>query len=292
MNIELMKMICDECGCKEQTFDETLGEKVCADCGLVLVTEMFEETVHLLDTVGNLKHSADKGKLGSVITGKGSYKFNKFGKNSVIPQYIQNGIMHCNMVIAQVAPNMGLKERVETLYMQLFNKNVFGSTQYEVRATAIVYYALKENGTPHTFEDVCSEFDLNVKSVKRLVRKINQVFRNKLVYTPINPQYLLDRTLSKITDNFIFKKQCLKVLEFFEPKVIESTINKGRSYYASIVWITANIFVNTEITQVLITEKTGFSRFNIRRQTKQILGVIGFELASQVKGKQLSELGE
>ena len=117
-----MKMICDECGCKEQTFDETLGEKVCADCGLVLVTEMFEETVHLLDTVGNLKHSADKGKLGSVITGKGSYKFNKFGKNSVIPQYIQNGIMHCNMVIAQVAPNMGLKERVETLYMQLFNK--------------------------------------------------------------------------------------------------------------------------------------------------------------------------
>jgi len=50
--------------------------------------------------------------------------------------------------------------------------------------------------------------------------------------------------------------------------------------------------VNTMITQVLITEKTGFSRFNIRRQTKAILSMIGLELASQVKGKQLSELGE
>jgi len=292
MNIELMKMICEECGCREQTFDETLGEKVCKDCGLVLVTEMFEETVHILDTTGVVKHSADKGRLGSVITGKGSYKFNKFGKNSTIPQYIQKGLMHCNMVIAQVAPNMGLNERVETLYMQLYAKNIFGSSQYEARATAIVYYALKENGTPQSFEEVCSEFELNVKTVKRLVRKINQVFRNKLAYTPINPQYMLNRTLVKITDDFEFQRQSLKVLEFFESKVITSTLNKGRSYYASIIWITANIFVNTQITQVLITEKTGFSRFNIRRQTKQILGMIGFELASQVKGKQLSELGE
>ena len=47
MNIELMEMICNECGCTEYEYDENMGEKICKDCGLVLVTEMFEETVHI-----------------------------------------------------------------------------------------------------------------------------------------------------------------------------------------------------------------------------------------------------
>lgn len=285
-------MNCDECGSNNNYFDEVQGERICTECGLVLVQEMFEETVHILDTVGNVQHSADRGKLGSVITGKGSYKFNKFGKNSVIPQNIQSGLVHCNMVLSSVAPNLNLNERVEKLYLDLNTKAIFGRSQYEARATAVVYYALRENGTPYSFKDVMGEFKPNLKVVKRLVRKINQTFRNSATYMPVNPQYLLEKTLVEITDDLVFKRQAIKVLEFFEVKVQQNTFNKGRSYYASIVWITAKMFVNTQITQVLITEKTGFSRFNIRRQTKEILKMIGLELASQVKGKQLSELGE
>ena len=285
-------MICDECGSDDNSFDETQGERVCNECGLVLVSEMFEETVHILDKGGNVQHSADKGKLGSVITGKGSYKYNKFGKNSVMPQHIQAGLMHCNMVLAHVAPHLNLNERVEKLYLDLNNKAVFGRSQYESRATAVVYYALRENGTPYTFADVMGEFEPSLKVVKRLVRKINQTYRNQANYKPINPQYLLEQTLNKITDDLVFRRQAIKVLEFFEAKVEQNTFNRGRSYYASIIWIASNIFVNTQITQVLITKQTGFSRFNIRRQTKEILSMIGLELASQVKGKQLSELGE
>ena len=191
MNIELMKMICDECGCTENEYDEVLGEKVCKDCGLVLVTEMFEETVHILNKTGELKHSSDKGQLGSIITGKGSYKFNKFGKNSVMPKNVQNGIMHCNMVLASVAPQLELQPRVEKLYLDLLSKGIFGRSQYEARASAIVFYALKENGTPYSFKEVCSEFEPNQKVVKRLVRKINQIHRNRINYTLRQPQLVL-----------------------------------------------------------------------------------------------------
>jgi transcription initiation factor TFIIIB Brf1 subunit/transcription initiation factor TFIIB len=284
-------MICDECGCKENTFDDNLGEKVCADCGLVLVSEMFEETVHILNVTGEAKHSADKGQLGSVITGRGSFKFNRFGKNSVTPKHIQTGIMHCNMVLSQVAPQSNLKERVEALYMQLHNKNVFGRSPYEARATAVVYYALKENGTPHSFNDVCEEFQPNLKVVKRLVRRINQLFRNSINYTPVNPQYLLTQILSKLSVDLEFSRQCIKVLEHFEPKVQESTFNKGRSYYASIIWIAANIYVRTDIKKQRITEVTGFSRWIIWRQTKAILELVGTSL-EEIKGKELSKIGE
>ena len=287
-----MKMICDDCGCTENEYDEDMGERVCKDCGLVLVTEMFEETVHILDNVGNVKHSSDKGKLGSVITGKGSYQFNKFGKNSVMPQHIQNGLMHCNMVLAQVCPQMDLKERVEELYIKLLNKGLFGRTGYEERATALVYYVLKENGTPYPFKDVCSEFNPSLRVVKRLVRKINQEFRNRVNYTPVNPQFVLKRTLSNITDDFEFQRQCIKVLEFFERKITETTFNKGRSYYAAIIWIAANLNVRKDITCVRISEMTGFSKWIIRRQTKAILNMIGYDKATEIKGKDINRLGE
>ena len=40
-------MRCDECGSRQTSFDERLGERVCDDCGLVIVVEQFEETVQI-----------------------------------------------------------------------------------------------------------------------------------------------------------------------------------------------------------------------------------------------------
>ena len=38
----MIKMDCNECGSKNKEYDARLGEQICKDCGLVLVTEMFE----------------------------------------------------------------------------------------------------------------------------------------------------------------------------------------------------------------------------------------------------------
>ena len=62
MNIELKTMKCDECGSNDSVFDERMGEHVCNVRGLVIVTEMFEETVRLVDD-GKVIKEADKGYL-------------------------------------------------------------------------------------------------------------------------------------------------------------------------------------------------------------------------------------
>lgn len=291
MNIELILMRCEECGSNENEYNETLGEKICKDCGLVLVTEMFEETVRLVEK-DSLIRSKDNGNLGSIITGKGSYKFNRWGKQETISPAIQTGIVHCNMVLGTVCPHMNLKERVQQLYVSLVAQGIFGRHQYEARATAVVYYALKENGTPYSFNDVCAEFNPSIKVVKRLVRKINQIYKNKVNYNPVNPQYLLKQTLSKVCSDIEFEQQCLKVLEYFEALLPDTFFNKGRSYYASIIWIASNVYVRHDITQKLINEKTGFSCNKIWRQTKALLAVIGLTSVKEVKGKELNKIGE
>ena len=292
MNIGMMKMDCNECGSKNKEYDARLGEQICKDCGLVLVTEMFEETVHMLNKTGETKHSADRGHLGSIITGKGSYKFNKFGKNSVMSKGVQIGLVHSQMVLSSIAPSSGLRERIEKVYLELFKNQVFGHSTYEVRATAIVYYVLRENGTPHPFTDVGKEFSPNLRSVKRLVRKMNQHFGNRANYMPANPQYLLEQILNKVSGDLELKRQCFKVLEHFEVIVSNNTFNKGRSYYASIIWITVNLNVRTDITQTNISEKTGFSRWIIRRQTNSLLQLVGIDSVESLKGKEINKIGE
>jgi len=284
-------MKCFECGCEENEFDEVLGERTCKDCGLVLVTELFEETVHILDNSGELKHSSDKGKLGSVVTGKGSYKFNKFGKDSVIPKHIQTGLLHCNMVISNTIPDMNMKERIEAIYIELLNKQILAAYSYEVRATAIVYYAMKENGTPRTFKEICKEFTVNTKRVKRLVRKINQHYGNRVNCTPVNPQYMINQTINKITNEHVFRQQANKVLEAFEIIINNSDYTKGNSYYAAICWITSNIFLR-DITRKHISETTGYSEWIIYRQTRAILSLIGLTSVKELKGKNINEIGE
>ena len=39
---------CKECGSKDFTYIERLGEKTCDECGLVLVVNPFEETTHMI----------------------------------------------------------------------------------------------------------------------------------------------------------------------------------------------------------------------------------------------------
>ena len=291
MNIGWYLMNCDECGCRDTTFDERMGERTCDSCGLIIVLEAFEETIAYIND-GEVTRSPDKGKLGSIISGKGSYKFNKFGKNSVMPTHIQKGLRLCFMVTASIAPNSNLKDRVEELYVELQRHNVFGNSPLEERASAVVAYALRENLTPISTKEICEEFNVKSKVVNRILRKIIQYYRNSIHYHGDNPPFLLSRELSKITKDIYFKSRCLKVLEFFEPIVQDNTFTKGRSYYVAICWITANIYLHKEITATMLTDKSGFSRFSIRKQTNAIIALVGYTKVDQLQGKQFSELGD
>jgi transcription initiation factor TFIIIB Brf1 subunit/transcription initiation factor TFIIB len=284
-------MKCNECGSTDNNYDERLGEHTCADCGLVLVTEMFEETTHALDRVGDSIHSADKGSLGSVIAGKGSYKFNKFGKNSVMSKHLQNGLLHCHMTMSAIAPQIDLKDRIESLYIELLNNQKLVSYTYEERAASIVHYALKENGTPYTFKQICGEFECEKKRVMRLTRKINQHYGNRII-RQTNPTFSLQRTLNLITDDIVFHSQAKKVLERIELFVNNLSYNKGQSYFSAICWITANLNLRKDITSVLISEKTGFTRWNIHRETQNLLSLLKVSCVKEIKGKDISKIGE
>ena len=44
----MIEFQCKECKCNVSTFDDHLGERVCDDCGLVYITNPFEETIRIV----------------------------------------------------------------------------------------------------------------------------------------------------------------------------------------------------------------------------------------------------
>jgi transcription initiation factor TFIIIB Brf1 subunit/transcription initiation factor TFIIB len=290
IKIELIGMKCDECNSVDNYFDERLGERVCSECGLVLITHMFEETTHILDSVGDVVHTADNDKLGSVITGQGSFKYNRF-QNPVVPKHITNGIMYCNMVLSNVTHSQESKDRVEKVYTELCS-SVEGFTRYtyENRATAVVFYVLREAGTPSTMKEVCAEFEVEVKLVKRILRKINAYYKNASNRNTVSPIYYLDKTVKSITNDLSFLNQCRTVLEKFETVIANSSFNKSKSYYASICWITSNIYVR-EYTRTVIAEKSGYNEKCVYLQTRALLNLFGFTDVNDVKGIDINKLG-
>jgi transcription initiation factor TFIIIB Brf1 subunit/transcription initiation factor TFIIB len=286
-------MKCEECGSRDNEFDERMGEKVCSNCGLVLVAGLFEETVHILDRAGNRIHSADNGKLGSVITGKGSTKFNRRTVNvSNVPKHITTGLVHCNMVMSNITSSQSVKERVEKVYKELHaGLKGFKKTTYENRATAVVYYVLKELRRPAPLKEVCAEFEVEPRIIKRYIRKINHFYGNKVNYQPVSPEYYLNQLLPKITNDLSYHNDCLQVLNKFEAIVQEAQITTSKSYYASICWITSNMFLKG-IKRSLISEKSGYAESCIYQQTKVLLRLVGISSVKDIQGKQIEKIGE
>ena len=286
-------MKCIECDGNKFEIDERLGELSCMDCGYIAVTELFEQTTLHRNKAGEYIHSWDYGgrrKLGSYV--KSNKKSNigsmmiTLGSNT---SHLEKGLKMCNMLLATLMPSHPLKDRVEECYISLYRKNILTTLGVEEKATAVVYYVLRENRTPVSLKELRQEFSCNTKTLNQAVKRINKHFNNVNAYTRIDPYYMLKTVTSKITDDLTFASNCQDVLELFEPLTQNVDCVKGTVYYSSICWIAKNIYLHP-IKQKEIAEKANVSLSSIKLTTKKLLALIGYEKCSQVRGKQINEL--
>tara|TARA_R110001592_G_scaffold126915_1_gene338385 strand:- start:865 stop:1728 length:864 start_codon:yes stop_codon:yes gene_type:complete len=283
-------MKCLECNTSDFEYDEVMGETACKECGLIVATEMFEERQISVDKEVLKSSSERTTQLGSVIAGKGkmAHVHNRYSSRD---NHIRKAIVLGQLVLSSVFDaNTSLRDRVGEVYRELHSKNTFKGVSLEVRATAVVWFVMKENKTPITAKKASQEFNCSGKSLNRLIRKINSYYGSRMRHLQPDPQYLLKKVANQITDDIVFISQCMETLELFEPIVISSDYNKTPAYYESICWISKNIFVYPRITLKLIAEKSDASWSAIQKQTKVLLGLIGLKTCAQVKGKQISEL--
>ena len=273
-------MSCFECGRQDFIFNERLGERVCGSCGLVEITELFEKTIRMVDLAGHYR-TGDK-TLGSMPVhlaknGVKYYNFDKMGN-------INSGIRMCNMILSSIAINHPMREIVADNYTKLVKRRVFHrGHSYEERASAVVFYTFKAENIVITLQEVCGEFSVNRRNVNRLVRKIAMEFGNSSVYARDNLNNEIIRTVENITPSNIFRMNCLDTHSKVLPIITLANFTRGVSYCAAICVITNTLYCSG-FTIKEICEKAGFCRSSVRKQVKDILGFMGYEL-KELKGK-------
>lgn len=288
----LMKLKCEECGSRNNEFDESLGETVCSECGLVLDVEIFEQTT-LGIKGGEASHTANldlfNRGLGSSIGGDlKTLKSPTVRKtvNSVLPPHIMEGLHNCNMVFAPFSHLLN-QEEMHKLYLELFNKGIFSTSDtYETRAVSIVYFMLLNQGVPHTYEEVALDLSSEIPKAKKVIKKV----KKHLGFRPIRENYyfLLDRVLSKLNAGNDFNKEAAKTMEYFESILEANDFNKSVIHYECICWITANVILShTEITQKYICEKTNRKRDSLMKNTKTLLSYLNLTKVKEIRGKKL-----
>tara|TARA_B100000963_G_C22628807_1_gene673816 strand:- start:1134 stop:1979 length:846 start_codon:yes stop_codon:yes gene_type:complete len=273
-------MSCKECGLDKFSFDERMGERICDNCGLVEVTDIFEQSVSQYSPSGEIIHEATfRNTLGT--TNKNKYISSEIN--------IQTGLVFCNLVLSSIAINHPLRDRVEECYISCFRGHVFSNKySYENRATALVYYVLKENGIAIRMSEVRKEFDCDMRKVNKLTRLIAKHFGNSSVYARDNLVSLLDKTSRDIEDSAEFITSCQELHVTINPVLERNYFTKGRTYCAAICLIvsTANMM---QIKQKDLAKSVGFAVCSIREQAQKILKLLGFNSLKEVRGRAISD---
>ena len=166
-------MKCLECQSNDFSLDTRLGELVCNECGLVLVTEPFEQTSYAYGANGERIREAWKNNP-TLVKG-----MRQWGRSD---RAIHTGITMCKVLLSTLNSAKSLSDRVDQLYRSLYRKHVFTTTILEDRAAAVVYYILKEANLPFTLKEVCKEYDCVERRVFKLAKKIANELNNTSVF--------------------------------------------------------------------------------------------------------------
>lgn len=283
MSLGLIGMKCDECGSRQNTFDERMGERICDDCGLVIQIEAFEETVRLSTGEDGSFYSKDLG-LGSKTT----FMQNAHSARDSSERTLENGYRVMRMVVSALRLPFNLNERLEQVYRELLRKGMLSGSSLETRATAIVYYVLKENRTPSSLDEVCGEFQVQPKLVRRLTRRISKYYGNNVLRND-DSHFLMQRAIVGVSNDPAFMSDCLQTFEFFERLMKELFENKTKLHYATMVYFTSYIH-NYPYSATSISKKLGCSANGIRISGRRLLSLIGLKGVEQLKGIDLEKL--
>ena len=288
-------MKCMNCNSTSNFVDETLGETVCSDCGLVLVTNIFEDRVSQVPILNEDGTSSmrvgDRGKLGSLFNSSGfsGNYIKRLGRTQLKfkgrqQQSLNRGFVELNMALSPYLPNQSLKERAHHYYKKLFFSRVMQGYNIDVRATAICLIVLRENGIPLTISEIAQNNGLSPSKVSKCARKLARTLNKPYILhsMPIRPwvdKVTHDMIIKKYGDENLkrnFKKDATQVVEYVHNYVTARDIAFTKSYMASALWITVCLRAfgsQPEFTQHDIGDATNCTPVSLRNRNKETFSI-------------------
>ncbi len=295
---------CPECGHGELISDDSRGEIVCNDCGLVLTQSVIDNgpewrafsaeegnkkirvgapttlTLHDkgLSTIIGWKNKDAFGKNISPKMKAEIYRLRKWHvrtrTNKSIDRNLAFAMNELDRFSSQLNISRDIKESAAHIYRKIANKNLVRGRSIEAMLIASIYASCRINKVPKTIDDFMEFASIDKKKIARCYRLIlNELKINISVSSPINfiPRFCADLNLSGKTQNRA--TELLKLAKKFH-----ITAGKAPTGLAGAALYVAAIQEGERRTQKEISLAAGVTEATIRNRYKELVTHLKFDM--------------
>lgn len=296
--------LCPECNNENLVLDESRGEIICNECGLVLKQRVIDSgpewrafsseearkkvrvgapttlTLHDkgLSTMIGWRNKDAYGKQISPKMKADVYRLKKWNvrtrTNRSIDRNLAYAMNELDRFSSQLNLSKELKESAAYIYRKMAHKNLIRGRSIEAMLIASVYLSCRINNIPKTLDDFIEFASVDKKKIARCYRLIlRELNINIEVSSPINfvPRFCAELNLSGRTQN-----RAALILNL--AKKYRITVGKAPTGLAGAALYVAAIQEGERRTQKEISIAAGVTEATIRNRYKEIMNSLRFEI--------------
>ena len=285
-------MKCIECESTTTTFDERMGETICADCGLILSINIFEETscIKFVNDRDTNYHTRgfDNMYVGSYIMNKDIRNRKDFSLQRENVRMKTNGSENKVSVASGMYLsyyNSGkLKNEVIKKYRILKDEHLIRGLPLDDVAAGIVYYVLKERGIPVSLKDYSKKIKVPVKNIMRTSKRVTRKFGKPHIFSQLNTDEMVSSIIDKLNS-----REKTRFKEKIEGNLRMDCYNYAKQCYdnfdltftvsdiVAALWIVGQNYDSKSITQVALADCSTVGEVTIREKARKMCNTLNLD---------------
>lgn len=300
---------CPECGSSHLIYDESRGEVICGDCGLLVEEKMVDTTHELRQFDKSEKKSRggapismqkfDKGLTTNVGEISDIYKLNstkqtrKFLRlkkwQERVSTSIERNLRLAMAELRRVASYLDLpsviRDEASRVYNFVLQRGLVRGRSMESVIAACVYAACRSYNIPRTLDEISIASEVERKEIGRTYRFIIRKIGIKV--KPSSPKDYISRFASTLHLSPKSQNEALNILK--KAEVSELTSGRGPAGIAAAALYVAALLNDEKKTQREVADVAGITEVTIRNRYKELLDRLNLEEKIKMKEKEKSK---
>ena len=300
---------CPECNSSNLVYDESRGEVICGDCGL-LVEEKMVDTTHELRAFGKSEKKSrggapismqkfDKGLTTNVGEISDIYRLNSAQQTRKylrlkkwqerVSTSIERNLRLAMAELRKVASFLDLpsvvREEAARIYNFVLQRGMVRGRSMESVIASCIYAACRSYNIPRTLDEISVASEVERKEIGRTYRFITRKIGIKV--TPSSPKDYISRFASVLHLSPKTQNEALKILK--KAEISELTSGRGPAGIAAAALYVAALLNDEKKTQREVADVAGITEVTIRNRYKELLEKLDLEERIKIKEAEQSK---
>jgi transcription initiation factor TFIIB len=295
---------CPECNSTHLIYDESRGELICGDCGL-LVEEKMVDTSHELRSFDkstkksrggapsslqkfdrglttNVGEISDIYRLDSTQQTRKYLRLKKWQErvSTSIERNLRLAMSELRRVASYIELPSVVRDEAARVYNFVLQRGLVRGRSMESVIAACIYAACRSYNIPRTLDEISDASEVERKEIGRTYRFIIRKIGLKMI--PASPKDYISRFASTLHLTPLSQNEAIKILN--KPEVEELTSGRGPAGIAAAALYVSALLNDDKKTQREVADVAGITEVTIRNRYKELLESLNLE--EKIKEKE------